>query len=87
MPSRFAPPAAYQPADPSWEFLPFQFERLSPNRVLVTNMVGEHLFVSADDFAALMGKKLDPASPLRDGSAPNTSFARPARSCRSTCSR
>jgi His-Xaa-Ser system radical SAM maturase HxsB len=64
MPSLFQPAASYQPADPSWEFLPFHFERFPPDRVLLTNMVGEHLFVTADAFDELMGKRLDPAAPL-----------------------
>src|SRR4051794_5490887 len=64
MPSKFAPPAAFEAVEPEWEFLPFQFERFTPHRVLLTNMVGEHLFVTADEFAELMGKNLSPASPL-----------------------
>jgi His-Xaa-Ser system radical SAM maturase HxsB len=64
VPSKFASAAAFEPAEPEWEFLPFQFERFTRDRVLVTNMVGEHLFVSGDEFAALMGKALAPTAPL-----------------------
>ena len=64
MASRFAAPAAFQEAEPAWEFLPFQFERFSADRVLVTNMVGEHLFLSAAEFGSLMAKNLAPAEPL-----------------------
>jgi His-Xaa-Ser system radical SAM maturase HxsB len=64
MPSKFFGPDTFETAEPEWEFLPFQFERLSPDRVLLTNMVGEHLFVSADEFAALMGKRLPSSASL-----------------------
>jgi uncharacterized protein len=41
------------------EFLPFRFERWGDGRVLLTNMVGEHLFVGSDEFEALSAKRLD----------------------------
>lgn len=62
--SKFLPASAYQPVEPDWEFLPFQFERLERDRVLITNMVGEHLFVSAAEFDDLMGKRLNPDARL-----------------------
>src|ERR1700750_1702579 len=64
MGSKFSAAAAFTEAAPTWEFLPFQFERISAERVLVTNMVGEHTFLRSADFDALAEKKLDPASPL-----------------------
>jgi uncharacterized protein len=64
VPSKFAPAEAFQPNEPRWEFLPFQFERLSQDRVLLTNMVGEHMFVSAPEFDGLMGRRLDPTARL-----------------------
>jgi His-Xaa-Ser system radical SAM maturase HxsB len=57
---RFQPAEAYAPAEPTWELLPFQFERFEDDRVLLTNMVGEHTFVSAADFEALLEKTLRP---------------------------
>jgi uncharacterized protein len=45
-----------------WEFLPFRFERFSGERVLVTNLVGEHVFLSSNEFEAFATKQLrDPA--------------------------
>ncbi len=44
--------------------LPFQFDRLENGRVLLTNMVGEHFFVSEDELAALVDRRLPAASPL-----------------------
>lgn len=58
MPSKFAAAAAFETVAPNWEFLPFQFERFGRDRVLLTNLVGEHLFVSGEEFDALMGKTL-----------------------------
>jgi uncharacterized protein len=60
---RFHEPAAYEPVD-DWELLPFQFERLGAGRVLVTNMIGEHLLVSAEELEAIVNKRLPPSSPL-----------------------
>jgi uncharacterized protein len=53
--SRFQDAATYQPVDPSWELLPFQFERFSDERILLTNMVGEYLLVEENDLADLVG--------------------------------
>jgi His-Xaa-Ser system radical SAM maturase HxsB len=64
LPSKFASAEAFQTAAPEWEFLPFQFERFAPGRVLLTNMVGEHLFVSSDEFASVMAKQLSPSDAL-----------------------
>ena len=52
------------PASDAWELLPFQFERLDLDRVLVTNMVGEHLFLTGEEFAQFMGRGLPADSPL-----------------------
>ena len=64
MASKFAPAQAFEPAEATWEFLPFQFERFSSDRVLLTNMVGEHLFVSSAEFETVMSKALAPADRL-----------------------
>jgi uncharacterized protein len=60
---RFSPPEAYRASGTDWVFLPFRFERLG-GRVLLTNMVGEHLFLSDEDFDALSGRELPDDSPL-----------------------
>jgi uncharacterized protein len=52
VPSRFAELGEYQVPDGGWELLPFRFERLN-GRVLLTNMVGEHLLLPADQFKSL----------------------------------
>jgi His-Xaa-Ser system radical SAM maturase HxsB len=57
---RFQSAEAYAPTKPDWELLPFQFERFGDDRVLLTNMVGEHAFVSDGDFEALLDKTLRP---------------------------
>jgi His-Xaa-Ser system radical SAM maturase HxsB len=57
-------PAAFQPDAPSWQLLPFQFDRFDSRRLLLTNMVGEHLFVSESDLEALIDHRLPADSPL-----------------------
>ena len=61
--SRFRPPEAYRPTGAAWQLLPFRFERLN-GRVLVTNMVGEHLFLTIAEFEQLEGASLPADSPL-----------------------
>jgi len=61
--SRFQQAEVYYPEAADWQLLPFRFERLN-GRVLLTNLVGEHLFVSADDFAELAEERLPDDSPL-----------------------
>jgi uncharacterized protein len=61
---RFQAPAAYEPIEAAWELLPFRFERLGVDRVLLTNMVGEHTFVSADDLESIVEGRLPPSSLL-----------------------
>jgi His-Xaa-Ser system radical SAM maturase HxsB len=62
--SKFQTAADYEPAEVAWELLPFRFERFDADRVLVTNMVGEHLFVSAAELEAIVAKQLPAQSPL-----------------------
>lgn len=62
--SKFRHAEAFVPASDAWELLPFRFERLDLDRVLVTNMVGEHLFLTGDEFAQFMGHGLPADSPL-----------------------
>jgi His-Xaa-Ser system radical SAM maturase HxsB len=61
--AKFNPPEAYQAKDDRWELLPYRFERLN-GRVLVTNLVGEHLFLSAEEFEQLAEWTLPTDSPL-----------------------
>jgi uncharacterized protein len=46
------------PAGADLELLPLKFERWPDGRVLLTNMVGEHLFVPETDFQALADRRL-----------------------------
>lgn len=57
-------PAAFVPQAPAWEWLPFQFERLASGRVLLTNLIGEHLIVAADELEQLASGQLPADSPL-----------------------
>jgi hypothetical protein len=61
--SRFQPAESYQAKCTAWEFLPFRFERLN-GRVLVTNFVGEHLFLDHGEFDQLAAGSLPTDSPL-----------------------
>ena len=58
---KFAAPAAYQTAAGNWEYLPFRFERMN-GRVLLTNMVGEHVFLEQREFEQLADKALPDGS-------------------------
>lgn len=55
---------AYLPDAPTWELLPFRFERFAGGRVLLTNMVGEHLFVTSDELDVIVEKDLAAESHL-----------------------
>lgn len=61
--SRFRTAEVFKASGENWQLLPFRFERLK-DRVLVTNMVGEHLALSGEDFELLAGKQLPADSPL-----------------------
>lgn len=61
--SKFQTADAFLPTSDAWELLPFRFERIN-GKVLLTNMVGEHLFVSADEFEELAEQRLPIDSPL-----------------------
>jgi len=62
-PSKFKEPRTYQAESDDWQLLPFRFERMD-GRVLVTNMVGEHLFLEDAEFERLADKSLPVDSPL-----------------------
>lgn len=38
-----------------WQLLPLRFHRLDADSILVTNLVGEHVFLSEDEFLAVLG--------------------------------
>ena len=61
--SKFREPTAFQAPTGDWQLLPFRFERIN-GRVLLTNLVGEHLFVSAEDFEQIAEDDLPIDSPL-----------------------
>jgi uncharacterized protein len=61
--SRFRSLEGFRPKAAYWELLPFRFERFD-GRVLVTNMVGEHLILAAEEFAELAEERLPIDSPL-----------------------
>jgi hypothetical protein len=61
--SKFQPAETYQAKSTAWELLPFRFERLN-GRVLVTNLVGEHLFLGRDEFDQVAEGSLPTDSPL-----------------------
>lgn len=63
MPTKFQAAEAFAPDTAAWRLLPFRFHRTN-GRVLLTNMVGEHLFVSADEFDQLSEERLPTDSPL-----------------------
>lgn len=61
--SRFRSAESFQAKSAEWEFLPFRFERVN-GRVLVTNFVGEHLFLDNDEFDQFSAGSLPTDSPL-----------------------
>jgi uncharacterized protein len=60
----FQEATAFAPSEPSWELLPFRFERFEPERVLLTNMVGEHMFVTGNELEEIVDNRLPTDSPL-----------------------
>jgi uncharacterized protein len=61
--SRFLEPVAFQAPSADWQPLPFRFERMN-GRVLVTNLVGEHFFLTTEEFDQLAASELPADSPL-----------------------
>lgn len=61
--TRFRTAEAFTASGKDWKPLPFRFERLD-DEVLVTNMVGEHLVLSGEDFEQLASQQLPADSPL-----------------------
>ena len=61
--SKFREPDVFQAQQSDWQFLPFRFERIN-GRVLLTNLVGEHLFVPAEEFEEITSRNLPVDSAL-----------------------
>lgn len=61
--ARFLEAEAFAPTRGEWQFLPFRFHRVEAG-VLITNMVGEHLIVSEEDFRTVSDDVLPADSPL-----------------------
>jgi uncharacterized protein len=61
--ARFREPETFSAVTGDWKLLPLRFERLN-GRVLLTNMVGEHLFVSSEDFELIASDDLPADSQL-----------------------
>lgn len=49
-------------AETKYTILPFRFERFNENEYLLTNEVGEYIFLSIDDFNKFVNLELDPKS-------------------------
>jgi len=61
--SKFQGLDAYVSSTGTYELLPFRFERLAEDEVVVTNAVGEFAFLSQDKLQALVGYQLPPSDP------------------------
>jgi His-Xaa-Ser system radical SAM maturase HxsB len=61
---KFREATAFEPTTVAWELLPFRFERYAEDKVLLTNMVGEHLFVSSEDLNCIVEQRLPANSAL-----------------------
>lgn len=61
--AKFRDQAAFTAPSADWERLPFRFERIG-ERVLVTNLVGEYVLLSTDDFDLFAESDLPADSPL-----------------------
>jgi uncharacterized protein len=61
--SRFRDPIAFHAPSANWQMLPFRFERIN-SRVLLTNLVGEHLFLTDEEFKQLSSGDLPNDSAL-----------------------
>ncbi len=58
-------PIEFRRADDALVLLPFRFHRFGDGRVLLTNFVGEHLFLSDDEFQRFTSRSLVDESLLR----------------------
>lgn len=61
--SKFRAADQFAASGTDWEMLPFRFHRTN-GKVLLTNMVGEHLFISSDELERLCSGQLPHDGPL-----------------------
>lgn len=62
--SRFLPAEAFHATENPIQLLPFRFERLGSNGYLVSNMVGDFVRLSADEFTRLVEGQVGPSDDL-----------------------
>jgi uncharacterized protein len=62
--ARFQPAGAYQVPERPIRLLPFRFERTSADAYLVSNMVGDFIRLSAEEFHTLTDEKITPKDAL-----------------------
>lgn len=60
--SKFSPLVEYQATKGQYQLLPFKFEPLDDDDVVITNFVGEFAFISREELRATVSKSLDPSS-------------------------
>ena len=62
--ARFQPAGAYHAPEKAVRLLPFRFKRTSSDKYLVSNMVGDFVRLSADDFDNLVNERVTPGDGL-----------------------
>ncbi|MEB3211784.1 MAG: His-Xaa-Ser system radical SAM maturase HxsB [Leptolyngbyaceae bacterium] len=60
--TKFSPLVEYKATKGQYELLPFNFEPLSDDEVVITNIAGEFAFLTRDELHATVSKSLDPNS-------------------------
>src|ERR1043166_6088657 len=58
--ARFRPPEAYRSQSASMQLLPLRFERISPDRNLVSNIVGDFIWLSDDEHNRVVNLEVSP---------------------------
>jgi len=61
--SQFLPLESFTPSKHKYQLLPFRFERLDKTDLVLTNAVGEFVFLDADKLDTLVNGELDPLDP------------------------
>jgi uncharacterized protein len=62
--SRFLPPEAFHSTDRAVQLLPFRFERTTANSYLVSNIVGDFILLTAEEFDQLVNERISPGDGL-----------------------
>lgn len=60
--TKFSPLVEYTATQGQYQLLPFKFERLDDEDVVITNFVGEFAFISREELSATVSKRLNPNS-------------------------